>query len=68
MKKTSFNSTVPRFRSVSQTSHKITEPGPGSYDTPASQNDMFRTLSAYDRSSVFKDTTVKMEDYSGIRG
>ncbi len=37
----SFNSTKPRFNYTQQISIEMAKPGPGTYDTPARQSDMY---------------------------
>jgi len=62
----SFNSTKPRFNYTQQISTEMAKPGPGTYDTPVRQSDMYHTFN--DSNSIFKDRTQKMEGFNALHG
>jgi len=62
----SFNSTKPRFNYTQQISTEMAKPGPGTYDTPVRQSDMYHTFN--DSNSIFKDRTQKMQGFNSLHG
>jgi len=44
----------------------MARPGPGTYDTPVRQSDMYQTVT--DSNSIFKDKTEKMEGWNKLYG
>ncbi len=67
--KPGFNSKNDRFHHYHQQVRRdVAQPGPGSYDTPARQDDIKNATTSIWSSSIFRDTTLRMDDPKGFRG